>query len=49
MFDIQIQFKKNPPLCKAERLDGCAQRRKKECQMSVPGKLASASWAIQPE
>jgi hypothetical protein len=29
MFDIQIQLKKNPPLCKAERLDGCAQKKEK--------------------
>jgi hypothetical protein len=35
MFDIQIQLKKNPPLCKAERLDGCAQRRKKGCHMRI--------------
>jgi len=35
MFDIEIQFKKKPPLCKVEGLNGCAQRRKKTCQMKI--------------
>jgi hypothetical protein len=29
MFDIEIQFKKNPPLYRAEQLNGCVQWRKK--------------------
>jgi hypothetical protein len=51
MFDIQIQFqfRKNPPLCKAERLDGCAQRRKMEFRTKVDGRGISVESSFGSE